>query len=278
MDEQPEPQEDGSHMTPPPTPAEESVYQKPQKPNIGAILGTVLLFIILFFVGFWLSGILRQYMGNIPFLGKTQTPTPSQAPLFGTTPSPTEVSSLWKNWKTYQVLNGLTRAAFAGLTFKLPPDILAPICDGTACASQGTYLPGGTRLTVALRGEGQVLPDYRGRIISDLSGKSFVSKESSLPFGQATEFIGDFSGTTVGGYAFSRMRGYMIELSDTVSLEINHFTPSGINADFISDETVFNTIVESIVLPLSPIASQTATPTQGTFPSSTPSSTPVIMQ
>ncbi|EKD68026.1 MAG: hypothetical protein ACD_48C00104G0001 [uncultured bacterium] len=61
------------------------------------------------------------------------------------------------------------------------------------------------------------------------------------------------------------MHGYMIEVTDTLSLEINHFSPSGITADFAADEIVFNTIVQSLTfggtLKGSVISPPIATPT-----------------
>jgi hypothetical protein len=38
----------------------------------------------------------------------------------------------------------------------------------------------------------------------------------------------------------------MIELSPTLTLEINHFTPLGITADFVSDDELFSKIVETL--------------------------------
>ena len=62
----------------------------------------------------------------------------------------------------------------------------------------------------------------------------------------------------------------MIEVTDTLSLEINHFSPSGITTDFAADDVVLNTIVQSlifgptlkgsVVLPESPVSSPEATP------------------
>jgi hypothetical protein len=80
------------------------------------------------------------------------------------------------------------------------------------------------------------------------------------------EFTGTFTGHTISGYAFSQMHGDMIALTDSTSLEINHFVPSGITADFASDDAIFNKILQSLVLPTSsltpsptPTSVQTAT-------------------
>jgi len=263
------------------------VYTPPTPPKsspVGSILKAVAGFVILFIVGYVASGYIRQYLAKTP-----TTVTPSQEttvleptpeviasiatrPLTQTTPlvssqltgTPSAVADT--AWKQYAVVNGITRKAVEGISYQLPPDVLAPICDGSTCASQGTYLPGGTRFTVAPRGTGQVLADYRNRIISDLSGKAFTVKETTINGKKAIEFSGTFTGSTVGGYAFTNMHGYMIEVSDTFSLEINHFSPSGITADFVKDETTFAAIVKTVSF--SSVAVTQSTPTKA--PTSTP--------
>jgi len=252
------------------TPLIEPIQENEPKRNITSIVTAIIFFILLFIVGFWLSGVVRKYTGN--FFGgnkeeitSTPTPTPKEKEL-GLLP--TTVQDQYASWKTYQVLNGRTRGAYEGISFKLSPEVLSPICDGSSCGSQGTYLPGGTRFTIALRGVGQVLPDYRGRIISDLYGKPLTVVEILIAGQSATEFTGTFTGTTVGGYVFSQMHGYMIPITDTISLEINHFSPSGITTDFAKDDALFDQVLETLVIPPSStekggVSSPSATPITG---------------
>ncbi len=234
-------------------------------------VGMLLFFILLFAVGVWLSTILRQYLPTgLPSLA---LPTPKQNGIVPTSTIPVVSTSTdpYANWKSYSVVSGVTKQAIPGISFKLPSDVLAPICDGANCASQGTYLPGGTRFTVAARGKGQLLTDYRGRIVSDLAGKEFTVKQTTVAGKNAVEFMGLFTGTTVGGYAFAQMHGVMVEVDDTLSFEINHFTPSGVDADFASDDSVFEKILSTLTftgftsmqkgnLIASPTSTQSASP------------------
>lgn len=249
------------------TPLMEPIKGNKPKINVSSIVTTIIFFILLFVVGFWLSGVVRKYTGNF-FGGNNEvTSTPALSPKekeTGLLPTPAE--DTYASWKTYQILNGRTRAVYEGVFYKLPPEVLSPICDGSSCRSQGTYLPGGTRYTAALRGEGQVLPDFRGKIISDLGGIPLTAVDTVLSGGQsATEYTGSFIGTTVGGYVFSQMHGYMIPITDTISLEINHFSPNGISTDFSKDDALFDQIMETLVVPSSlsekgGVSSPSATP------------------
>lgn len=259
MDEQPMTYEETPVITPQPEPQPQQEINQPvtetppvRKPNkiLGFFKG-LLFFVVLFIVGFVLSGYIRDYISSIatkntvPSTPAAKQPTTinestDAADMLFDTPEATETP------KTYSVLNGLTRQAISDISFTLPSSVLPPICDGSACGSQGTYLPGGTRFTVAARGAGQVLADFRGKIISDAGGKPFIVNTTTVAGKPATEFTTSQVGSTIGGYAFSRMHGYMIEVTDTLSLEINHFSPSGITADFEADEVLFNTIVQSL--------------------------------
>jgi len=252
------------------TPLMEPIKGNKPKINVSSIVTTIIFFILLFVVGFWLSGVVRKYTGNF-FGGNNEvTSTPalsSKEKETGLLPTPAE--DTYASWKTYQILNGFTRAAYEGIFYKLPAEIFSPICDGSSCGSQGTYLPGGTRFTIALRGVGQVLPDYRGRIISDLYGKSLTVVNTTIAGGQSgTEFTAFFTGTTVGGYVFTQMHGYMIPITDTISLEINHFSPGGISTDFPKDDALFDQIMETLVVPSSlsekgGVSSSSSTPITG---------------
>ena len=246
-------------------------------------LGTMSIFVVLFIVGIWLSSFLRQF---VPTGAGDTTPTPTSS--VQTTPSPDgsapplAPADLYASWKTYEVISGVTKLPIAGVTYKLPSEVLSPICDSAGCASQGTYLPGGTRFTVAPRGAGQALRDFRGTVISDVNGTAFTTQKVLVAGLPATEFTGVFIGRTASGYVFSRMRGVMIPLSDTLSLEINHFTPNGITADFEKDEVLFDTILKTIIVTgekgailLAPSITQapTSTPTSVLSPTKIPTPT-----
>lgn len=236
------------------------VEPKQSHGSLGATVGMILLFIILFVVGVGLSVFLRQFLATRSENTSQPTvtnPTPTRAPspyinaFLSPTASPTAaIADPYAGWKTHQVISGTTKTAVPGISFKLPSEMLSPICDGTSCASQGTYLPDGSRFTVAARGKGQLLVDARGNIVvTDSSGKSFTTKQITLIGGRkALEYSGLFSGTTVGGYTFSQMRGLMIEIDEDETLEMNHFTPSGVSAEFAKDDVLFEKIVASLTV------------------------------
>lgn len=209
-------------------------------------VGTILLFIILFGAGVWLSTVLRDFLPSR--LPSTNQPTAllSPASTFGIVP--TASTDSYAAWSTYDITSGTTKQSIPGISYKLPSDVLSPICDGANCASQGTYLPGGTRFTIAARGGRELLRDFRGAVITDAGGREFTTTPTTIAEKHALEFRGLFTGTTSGGYSFSQMRGVMIEVDSTLSLEINHFTPTGVSADFASDDGVFDEILKTLVL------------------------------
>lgn len=271
----PPPPPNEPHFSPPPRVPPASPVPK-KTGSGGKTLGIIILFIIIFVLGVWLSSVVKQYIPNNFNFGRS--PTPTAAVGSSGTPSPVVPSDPLVSWKSYDVESGTTRLPFGGVSYKLPPDVLSPICDGTNCASVGTYLAGGTRFTVAPRGAGQGLPDFRGTIISDVGGIAFTTKPTTVAGLPATEFTGTFTGRTVSGYAFSKMRGVMIALSPTQSLEINHFTPNGIVADFDSDDTLFNTILSTITITDATskgalIPTVSVTPTAKTTPTKAPAAT-----
>lgn len=240
-----EPQVSPPPETPPPAPPAGGPAPVRKRPSVFGFIGNLLLFVMLFGVGMWLSTVIRPYLPGAPM--PTSVPTAAPTGPRGS-PGPTVPADPYALWQTYQVISGVSRQPVAGVSFKLPPDVLSPICDGTACASQGTYLPGGTRFTVASRGAGQALRDYRGAIVSDLLGQPFTTKNTLVSGRQTVAFTGTFTGTTIGGYAFSRMAGVMVPVTDTLSVEINHFTPSGVTADFESDASLFDKILASVTV------------------------------
>ncbi len=221
----------------------------------------IFLFVVLFAAGIYGAPYIKQFLPN----GLVGITPQQQAAVNAPTPTPTPVDP-FASWKTYQVISGATKAPIAGVFFRLPPDVLAPVCDATTCMSQGTYLPGGTRFTAAARGAGQLLSDFRGSAISDVGGVVFTTTETSVSGQLAREFTGTFSGKTAGGFGFTRMHGVMVAVTPTISIELNHFTPFGITADFAADEMVFAKILQTLVLPGSvtpiptPLATMSATP------------------
>ena len=219
-----------------------------QKSGIVGTIGKVLLFILLFSVGVWLSSSLRQYLPTAAFPAETAVPSETPAFLLSldqttiATPTPADP---YFDWRPYQVLSSNGRP-ITGVTVMLPQDVLLPVCDGSNCISQGTYLPGRTRLTMAVRGVGQPLPNPTGAILTDVSGRDFIQKDTTVAGFAATEFTGDFVGTTAGGYAFSNIRGYMIYLTTSLVLEMSLFSPSGVKTDLAPDDALFEKIVQSI--------------------------------
>ena len=205
-------------------------------------IGNILFFVVLFAIGVGLGAFLPQLPGrtettNLPAVG----PTPTLEPKLVATQS--------SEWKSYQIISSSTKQPVAGVSFQLPPDVLAPVCDGTSCVSQGTYLPGGTRFTVATRTTS--LQFMRTAIITDASGQAFTQKEATVSGNPAIEYSGSFRGTTTGGYTFTQMRGAMIEASPSLTLELNHFAPVGATVDFTADDTLFDKILKTIELPTS---------------------------
>jgi len=213
------------------------------------------LFVLLFFVavvvaGMYLSGYVQKFLqGTTGDTAKdtTKTDTTGNTEL---SPTPTfNPADPFAGWTPYEVVSGGTRLPIAGVRYMLPSDVLSPICDGQTCVSQGTYLPGGTRFTIAPRGTGQGLRDFRGTVISDVNGTPFTTTETTVSGNTAVAFKGTFTGRTVSGYAFSAMRGVMVAVNDTMSLEINHFAPMGITADFAADDVLFEKILSSFIFP-----------------------------
>lgn len=229
--------------TPPPIP----------KKGTGKHIGTLLFITMLFGLGIWLASQFRSFFAPsvreevvVPTSGLLPTIRPTPAPL--ATPS----GSLSSAWQTYEVLRDVS--------YQLPSDVKAPVCDSTRCASKGTNLPGGTRFTVAARGRGQLLPDFRGAILTDATGKEFDMQQTIVAGISVYEYSGDFTGRTGGGYTFTRIRGVLIPVSETLAIEFNHFAPAGITSDFASDDLVFNKVIGSFTAPMPTVSLPTATP------------------
>lgn len=216
-------------------------------------IGNLILFTLLFVFGIWLSTMLGQFVPGERETSQLPSPTPT-----GIASSPQATPS--STWMTYQVLTAGSKQPVGDVSFQLPPEVLAPVCDGGSCSSQGTYLPGGTRLTVATRTTS--VSFMRTALITDAGGKPFTKKEATVSGTAAIEYTGTFRGTTTGGYTFTQMRGVMIGVSSKLTLEFNHFAPVGVTSDFVADDTLFDKILETLQLPAS--AAPPATPTVAT--------------
>ena len=205
-------------MPPSPIPIEETPEIPMETPHRGSPMITIGILIILFAAGYFLSRYLKPFFSSVSIV-------PTSIPL-AATPTPTDPFARWKIY------------TLSGVSYSLPSDVLVPTCDGISCVSRGTYLPGGTRFTVASRGS--------SAFVTDANGVAFVNHVATISGQVATEFSGTFSGRTITGYAFTQMHGFMIVLTPTATLEINHFTPAGITADFDKDEELFTHIVSTL--------------------------------
>ncbi len=218
--------------------------QSPRKNHVG----TIIFVVILFGLGIWLSIQLRSFFSPA-ISGEVAIPTSAPLSTESTTALSQATSSaiVDSSWVTYHVTSGAKGATIPGVSFKLPSTVPAPVCDSGNCPSQGTNLPNGTRFTVAARGKGQLLPDFRGAILTDAAGKEFTMKQTTVGGVSVYEYVGNFTGRTGGGYTFTAMRGVLVSVSDTVSIEFNHFAPAGTAADFAKDDVLFDGIVSTFI-------------------------------
>lgn len=230
----------------------------PKRSGMPFLLKTFLL-AGLFVAGIAVSSFFRPFITN--FMTKFETPnstvndnkppviSESQNMNTKTTDTPTvtrsQIPKSLAEGFVYEILSSSNE--HIGATVLLPDGVVEPICDGSGCASYGTYLPGGTRLTFAYKAYPKAIEGFSRAIITDASGKSFSAGDASVSGKLAREYNGEFVGITTGGYRFNRMHGYMIQLTPAKTLEINHFTPSGITADFTSDEKIFSQIIQSLI-------------------------------
>lgn len=236
-----------------------------KKPR-GGLIVRVMVFCVVFVIGLGVSFLVRPYLGDLALsLGsrsdekkqtegkptislENETLTPggdigNETILGGTvTPTPVILSSVGNF--TYALVDEQKQPV--GVTINLPVTIAKPSCDTTLCTSQGTNLPGGTRFTVAAYTKGPYITDISRARIIDLSGQQFVSEVASISGKVGVKYLGNFRGTTSGGYMFTAMQGVMVRVKDTLTVELNHFTPIGVSTDFDRDTTVFNAIVASL--------------------------------
>ncbi len=238
--------------------------------------GTILFIALLFGLGVWLSSQLRSFFAPV-VRDETSIPAPSQLNGLPSNSVLMASPSATGAMKTMEIVSGATKKPIEGISFQLPSSVKDPVCDSTRCASYGTYLPGGTRFTIAVRGKGQLLPDFRGAILTDAAGREFVMKQTMIGTLYVYEYIGDFTGRTGGGYTFTKMRGALVPVSETLAIDFNHFATAGMITDFVSDDKLFDDIIKSFkgsapVATITPTVKPTVKPTVS-LPSSTPIAT-----
>lgn len=210
-------------------------------------IGTLLFVVLLFGLGIWLSSQIRSFFAPLPsdeVVVPTSYPTPVGESVTAPSASVSGTPGV-AQWQTMEIISGATKKAIPGVSYQLPGTVKAPTCDSSGCSSQGTNLPGGTRFTVAPRGKGQLLPDFRGAILTDASGREFTMKQVVFGSTYAYEYSGNFTGRTGGGYTFTAIRGVLMPVSETLAIEFNHFSPAGIITNFSTDDALFNEIIGS---------------------------------
>jgi hypothetical protein len=229
-----------------------------RKKGFFGCLGTVLFVLILFILGVWLSSQIGPLLPKtnenplptlMPIETKSLLPTDTSTPEASSSPTviATPIIQDRNFWQVFYILSGSTRQVIPGISYQMPSNIKAPTCD-SGCVSQGTNLPGGTRFTIAPRGKGQLLPDFRNAILTDATGRAFTMSLITIGGRQVYEYVGDFQGSTGQGYAFSKIRGLLVSVNDNLSIEFNHFSNVGTVSDFDADDTLFNQIVGSVVI------------------------------
>lgn len=213
----------------------------PMKPTGGAhwrkLLINLLIFAVLFGLGIGASLLVQRFFNN------TNNVNPGQA-YIETTPIPTPDNQN-NLTRIYRILKDKNDTA-TQYVVNLPTEVLIPVCDDSICQSRGSYLPGGTRLTVVFKSDPKPAPNFDQTVITDVTGKKFETTTATVAGMLAREYQGVFIGTTSGGYRFTQMHGFMIKVPTGNLLEINHFAPAGITTDFAGDEAVFSKIITSL--------------------------------
>lgn len=169
----------------------------------------------------------------------------------------------YEAWKDFEIANPTDKSVLAAI--KIPPEMLPPICDGRTCASQGTFMPGGTRFTVSVRQGIMNEAEFATLTMTDMSGQPFETKSASEGAVRQKTYTGSFIGTTASGYKFTQMYGRVYWIGPGQVLEINHFSPSGINVDMAGDRQLFTKITNSLEIKTKPFqnpAVPTAQPSQ----------------
>lgn len=235
-----------------------------KKPRRFKWLGTLIFVVLLFGLGIWLSSQLRVFVTPNTSVENFEgtisvSPLVFPTPLSSASASIATPSGAVNAWQTVSV--SAIGLLLKSVTYQLPQIVVLPTCDGSGCPSSGTNLMGGTRFTVAARGKGERLPDFRKAILTDVNGKEFTMRQTRVGGKDVYEYIGDFVGRTGGGYQFTKMRGVLVPVTDAVSVEFNHFAPVGVVSDFAADDAVFDQIIASIKVPTAATLSPTIKPT-----------------
>jgi len=177
---QKEPSQEFSTQPPVETP-KTPVTDKPKS----SLFSSIVLFVVLFFIGVFLSIVLRQYIPTLNNINEQATQTTTDDETYkdildddGAYDDNGDIVDT-PFWEEYFVINGITKEPVDDILYQLPSNVLEPICDGSTCASQGTYLPGGTRFTVAARGKVSIDPNWRKMI--DFK-RNCVSYFNHIPF------------------------------------------------------------------------------------------------
>lgn len=132
-----------------PPPVEQPI---PKKTSLLSVIKNIVLLGILFVIGYILSGVIRNAINTSKTTNVAPTPTPVTLSTLSnqeatdstlmTITNPNTTGTESAAWKQYNPINGTTRKPIDTIQFSLPSTILPPVCDGSACGSQGTYLPG----------------------------------------------------------------------------------------------------------------------------------------
>jgi hypothetical protein len=268
----PEPDKLVSTQTMPSMPS--GSYPKPKNSTVKSILVNSILLLIIFFLGIGITLLWRYIKGSnfktqtssaivkTPTTIPTETPestisaeiTPQMTPILKITPTgkiTTVTPIIIKPGSVagWQKIAVGTKAGYSvpEITLEIPSDINLLVCDPPGCSSEGTELTGKTRLTVAVRKLSKPIDNFEKSKITDAGEKVFPNTNLvSIAGKTAIMFNGEFNGTTTGGYIFTKMRGIMIQITPTLLLEINHFTPTGKQVDFVADDATFNQILGTV--------------------------------
>ena len=205
-----------------------------------SFIGKILFFLLLFVLGVVGSTFVRPFLDGVTFptfpslIQKANIPTEMPTP----TIVPVDETAGWNEYR----LDAGTHI----VTYRLPASVLSPICDAQTCPSEGTYLEGGSRLTVSTKTTSAPIVNFAKLIVKDGGGRVFETKETTVAGLLAVDFSGTFAGITTGGYSFTRMHGVMIQITPTVTVEINHFAPNGITSEFEKDDAIFSQILKTV--------------------------------
>jgi hypothetical protein len=273
------PQAEGTHpVTETPETKPIAQQNKSSEKKSATCLGNIAAYLLVFILGITATIIWRmygtQFMSSVnksqvapvatPSAVPTETPestisaginptvaaTPPVATIKVTVaPVPTSLPPISvAGWKTTGV--GLKSGySVPPMSIQLPPELEELSCDPPGCTSEGTDLPGGTRFTVAIHAFSKPIMNFTKSKVTDASGRSFPDVSETAVSGKpALLFSGEFTGSTLGGYTFSRMRGIMVLVDPKLTLEINHFTYTGKSADFAADDKILDRIISTVTI------------------------------